>query len=61
MDDDVSPLFFIWAIICGAIGGLIGASRNNVGSGIIWGALLGPIGWVLVLFLDNRAKCPACK
>ncbi|HEV2694520.1 MAG TPA: zinc ribbon domain-containing protein [Verrucomicrobiae bacterium] len=58
----MDPLVLIfWVIICAAIGALIGASRNNVGSGIIWGALLGPIGWLLVLFLDNRAKCPECK
>ena len=65
MDDDAFSTLFVyaifWAVVCGAIGGVVGASRNNVGSGILWGALLGPIGWVLVLFLDNRSKCPACK
>jgi hypothetical protein len=66
MDDDTSlagffALVIFWAIICGGIGGLIGASRNNVGSGVFWGAVLGPIGWIIVLFLDQRAKCPACQ
>jgi hypothetical protein len=66
MDDDTISLsiftyFIFWAIVCGGIGGLIGASRNNVGSGIFWGVLLGPVGWVLVLFLDNRTKCPKCQ
>ena len=32
-----------------------------MGSGVVWGALLGPIGWILVLFLDQRAKCPECR
>lgn len=66
MDDDTISLsifiyFIFWAIVCGAIGGLIDASRNNVGNGIFWGAVLGPVGWVLVLFLDKRSKCPACQ
>ena len=58
--DDGSAIF-IWLIIGAVVGGLIGATRNNVGSGIVWGALLGPIGWIIVLCLDNRPKCPECK
>ncbi len=58
MDD--GSLLLLWIIVGAAVGGVIGASRNNVGSGVVWGALLGPIGWILVLFLDGRAKCPAC-
>lgn len=66
MDDDTISLgffvyFIFWAIICGTIGGLIGASRNNTGSGVLFGVLLGPIGWVLTLFIDKRSKCPACQ
>lgn len=60
MDDPASFIIF-WIFIGAVVGGLIGASRNNVGSGVVWGALLGPIGWILVLFLDERAKCPECK
>jgi len=52
---------FIWIVVCAIIGGVIGASRNNVGSGVIWGALLGPIGWILVFFLDQRDKCTECR
>jgi len=58
--EDGSWIFF-WLIIGAVVGGLIGASRNNVGSGVVWGALLGPIGWLIVLFLDERAKCPECR
>jgi hypothetical protein len=50
-----------WLIVGAIVGGVIGASRNNVGSGVVWGALLGPIGWILVLFLDERARCPECR
>jgi len=59
MDD--GTLIVFWIIVGAAVGGVIGASRNNVGSGVIWGALLGPIGWILVLFMDERDKCPECQ
>jgi|SRR5581483_4161378 len=57
--DNPTPLFF-WLIIGGVVGGLIGASRNNAGGGLILGALLGPIGWIIVLFIDNRSHCQEC-
>ncbi len=58
--DDGAYIFF-WLLVGAAVGGVIGGTRNNVGSGIVWGALLGPIGWILVLFMDERAKCPECQ
>jgi predicted RNA-binding Zn-ribbon protein involved in translation (DUF1610 family) len=55
-------LFIVfWLLVGAAVGGLIGASRNNVGSGILWGAMFVPIGWIIVLFLDNRPKCLECR
>ena len=59
--DDYGVLIFFWLIVGAVVGGIIGASRNNPASGVVWGALLGPIGWVLVLFLDERPKCPECR
>jgi ribosomal protein L40E len=61
MDDSILLLIFFWAIIGGVIGGFIGTARNNPGSGFVWGALLGPVGWILVLFLDERPICPECQ
>jgi hypothetical protein len=61
VDVDGGVLIFFWLVVSAGVGGLIGASRNNVGSGVVWGALLGPLGWIIVLFLDMRAKCPACR
>jgi hypothetical protein len=56
------PGFLIWILVCGGVGFLIGRSRDQAASGIIWGAILGPIGWIVVLCLpDNRPKCPECK
>jgi len=54
-------LVFVVAGVGGAVGGVIGASRNNQIIGVVLGALLGPIGWILVLFMDERAKCPECQ
>jgi hypothetical protein len=59
MDD--GAFIFFWLLVGAAVGGVIGASRNNAVSGVVWGALLGPIGWILVLFMDARAKCPECQ
>jgi predicted amidophosphoribosyltransferase len=59
--DDYGVWIFFWFIVGAVVGGIIGASRNNAASGVVWGALLGPIGWVLVLFLDERPKCPECR
>ncbi len=60
MDDEGAFIFF-WLIVGAGVGGLIGATRNNVGSGVVWGALLGPIGWIIVFCLDNRPKCKECR
>lgn len=54
-------IIFFGMIVGAAVGAAIGSTRNNVGGGLFLGGLLGPIGWILVLFLDNRPKCPACK
>ncbi len=59
--DDGGLFISFWLIVGAVVGGLIGATRNNAGSGVLWGALLGPIGWIIVLFLDNRRKCLECK
>jgi hypothetical protein len=61
MDSNFGVYMFFWVVVCGAIGSVIGSSRNNPISGLVWGAILGPIGWILVIFLDERAKCPECQ
>jgi hypothetical protein len=45
------------------IGGAIGeAARGQFLSGCLLGMLLGPLGWVLVLAVnDKRRKCPSCR
>ena|ERR1700678_2067315 len=51
----------LWAIIGGFIGAGLGREKNQSASGLVWGALLGPIGWIIVYFLPHRGpKCPEC-
>ncbi len=49
------------ALVCGVIGGLIGARKKQVVSGVVWSVLLGPIGWIIAFVLPHRGtKCPHC-
>jgi hypothetical protein len=43
------------------VGMLVGRWRGRPGSGIVWGFLLGPIGWLITAAMkDMRPKCPDC-
>ena len=59
--EDYSGLLCLGVVVGAVVGGIIGASRNNAESGVVWGGLLGPIGWLIILFLDKRPKCPECR
>jgi hypothetical protein len=57
---DVPYIATIW-IASALIGGLIGNRKKQVASGVIWGLLLGPLGWVVVLLLPSRGpRCSEC-
>ena len=47
---DVYFLFGIYVFLAAGIGLFIGGLKNRPIAGMIWGALLGPIGWLLVYF-----------
>jgi len=50
-----------WIVINALIGGAIGQTKNRLGAGILFGILLGPIGWLLVAAGPNLGKkCPDC-
>lgn len=54
--------FLIWVFVCGGVGLLAGRARGQEMGGLVIGALLGPIGWLLILCSkDLRARCPDCK
>lgn len=52
----------VLAIANTAVGWAIGVSRKRPIDGAVVGFILGPIGWLLMLFLfaDERPRCPAC-
>lgn len=62
--DDV----MLWVVVLGlgaAVGAVVGTSKHRVLAGAIWGALLGPVGWLIVAVgpdaAERRAKrCPHC-
>ncbi|MEX2306209.1 MAG: hypothetical protein WD738_01370 [Pirellulales bacterium] len=53
----------IGACVSAVIGGLLALALNGrVGMGLLLGFLLGPIGWAIIFFLeDKRRRCPACR
>lgn len=53
----------IWlTLACTAVGGLIGWYKGAFWKGVILGATLGPIGWVISLIAeDRRQECPSCS
>lgn len=48
---------FWWNVLFLAVGAVLGWWRGRLGEGIAWAALLGPIGWVVIL-LRKRPKQP---
>jgi len=59
------PKLWFWAlvltIVCGAVGAWIGKYKNAVVRDAILGAALGPIGWIISLFLPVAKPTPQCK
>ena len=51
-----------YVVLMGIIGALLGCIKGRPGIGAFGSVLLGPLGWLLVLlWRDERPKCPACK
>ncbi|MBN8726212.1 MAG: hypothetical protein J0H15_00725 [Xanthomonadales bacterium] len=62
----LDPAMWGWAfgitVACALVGALIGLARGRWLAGLLWGAVLGPIGWlVMLLSRPNRIECPACS
>lgn len=53
--------FIVFAVVGAIVGALIGYRAGRAADGAILGILLGPVGWLITLFLkDLRFKCPFC-
>lgn len=61
----LDPTLWLWAIgltvACAVVGALIGVAKGRWLAGLAWGALLGPIGWVVIaLAKSHLPECPEC-
>ena len=45
--------YILWWILCAIVGGAIGHMKGQVSVGVILGALLGPLGVIIALFLSD--------
>lgn len=62
----LDPAMWEWAlgltIACALIGALIGWAKGRWVAGLVWGAALGPIGWVVIaLSKSGLIECPSCS
>jgi len=48
-------------MICACVGAAIGERRCATKAGFLWGLILGPVGWIVTFFIDNRPECSACR
>lgn len=65
LDVLLDPGLWAWMIgitaVCVLGGWLIGWAKGRVVAGIVWGAVLGPIGWLVVALSKSRLPiCPEC-
>ena len=61
----LDPALWMWmtafTVVSIVVGALIGRAKGRMTAGIIWAAVLGPIGWIIVaLFRSKLQACPEC-
>ena len=61
----LDPLLWKWALAitlgCAVVGALIGLAKGRWLAGLLWGAALGPIGWLVVMLSHSGfPECPEC-
>ncbi|WNL47693.1 hypothetical protein RKE25_08665 [Dyella sp. BiH032] len=49
---------FWWSLVFLAVGALLGWWRGRLWEGVVWAAVLGPIGWIVILARPRRATPP---
>ena len=45
---------FWWSLLFVAVGALLGWWRGRLREGIVWAAVLGPLGWLVILAIPRR-------
>ena len=54
-------LVVFW-LVCGVVGAIVGEQKGVAAAGFVLGALLGPLGLVIVFVMDgNRRRCLVCR
>ena len=61
----LDPTLWEWAIaftlVCALVGAVVGWAKGRWIAGMVWGAALGPIGWlVIALSKSGLSECPEC-
>ena len=51
----------MWCIVGGALGGIIGSSKQAGSVGAMLGALFGPLGVIAAFAIDGRQQCGKCR
>jgi ribosomal protein L40E len=63
-DPEAVQALWEWALLltlgCAAVGALIGWPKGRWLAGFVWGAALGPIGWIVIAFAKPGRECPEC-
>ncbi|MBT2118184.1 hypothetical protein KK141_04465 [Dyella sp. LX-66] len=49
---------FWWSLVFVAVGALLGWWRGRTWEGVVWAAVLGPLGWVAILLRPRRLLPP---
>ena len=58
---DPITVLILWAIVGGLVGAAVGIGKGRPLGGFILGAIVGPVGWLLVATGPSmHPKCPAC-
>jgi hypothetical protein len=55
----VALFVIVWVAIFGGLGAVLAWARDgSPGAGLVWGAMLGPIGWAIVLWRTRTSTRP---
>ena len=56
------PLAMTWVVAGGIGGAIVGWIKNRLWRGVLLGATLGPVGWIILGLLEGDFRdCPACS
>lgn len=59
--DEFTLYLLLWIIIGALVGTVIGQQKDRAGAGLLFGLLLGPIGWLIIAAGPNlKPKCTEC-